>query len=263
MLSKQAFNALLKTLEEPPEHVKFLFATTDPEKLLVTVLSRGLQFNLKRLDEAQIRGQISKILGAENIEADDDAVRQLAHAADGSLRDGLSLLDQAIAYAGGRLDGTTVAAMLGTVDRNRVQALLSALADGDGVRLLDEAAQLAEFSPDWGSVLDALAEALHRIQVKQLVPTVDTGSDAIDIDALAEKLRPELVQLWHQMALTGRRDLGYAPSPRSGFEMSLLRMLAFRPGEAGVQASMPRAAAPASKTSASATRANAPTARCV
>ena len=260
MLSKQAFNALLKTLEEPPEHVKFLFATTDPEKLLVTVLSRCLQFNLKRLDEAQIRGQISKILGAENIEADDDAVRQLAHAADGSLRDGLSLLDQAIAYAGGRLDGTTVAAMLGTVDRNRVQALLSALADGDGVRLLDEAAQLAEFSPDWGSVLDALAEALHRIQVKQLVPTVDTGSDAIDIDALAEKLRPELVQLWYQMALNGRRDLGYAPSPRSGFEMSLLRMLAFRPGEAGVQASMPRAAAPASKTSASATRANAPTA---
>ena len=245
MLSKQAFNALLKTLEEPPGHVKFLFATTDPEKLLVTVLSRCLQFNLKRLDEAQIRGQIAKILGAEGIEADDDAVRQLAHAADGSLRDGLSLLDQAIAYTGGRLDGAAVAAMLGTVDRNRVQALLSALADGDGARLLDEAAQLAEFSPDWGSVLDALSEALHRIQVKQLVPTVETGSDAIDVDALAAQLRPELVQLWYQMALNGRRDLGYAPSPRSGFEMSLLRMLAFRPGEAGAQASPPRTAATA------------------
>ncbi|QIL21007.1 DNA polymerase III subunit gamma/tau [Thermomonas sp. HDW16] len=260
MLSKQAFNALLKTLEEPPEHVKFLFATTDPEKLLVTVLSRCLQFNLKRLDEAQIRGQISKILGAENIEADDDAVRQLAHAADGSLRDGLSLLDQAIAYTGGRLDAAAVAAMLGTVDRNRVQALLSALADGDGQRLLDEAAQLAEFSPDWGSVLDALSEALHRIQVKQLVPTVETGSDAIDIDALATQLRPELVQLWYQMALNGRRDLGYAPSPRSGFEMSLLRMLAFRPGEASAQASLPRAAAATTKPATPVVRSNAPTA---
>ena len=260
MLSKQAFNALLKTLEEPPGHVKFLFATTDPEKLLVTVLSRCLQFNLKRLDEAQIRGQIAKILGAEGIEADDDAVRQLAHAADGSLRDGLSLLDQAIAYTGGRLDGAAVAAMLGTVDRNRVQALLSALADGDGARLLDEAAQLAEFSPDWGSVLDALSEALHRIQVKQLVPTVETGSDAIDVDALAAQLRPELVQLWYQMALNGRRDLGYAPSPRSGFEMSLLRMLAFRPGEAGAQASLPRAVVPSANAAASATRAQAPSA---
>ena len=263
MLSKQAFNALLKTLEEPPEHVKFLFATTDPEKLLVTVLSRCLQFNLKRLDEAQIRGQITKILLAEGIEADEAAVRQLATAADGSLRDGLSLLDQAIAYtgsgvAGGRLDAASVSAMLGTVDRNRIQALLSALADGDGARLLEEAGQLAEFSPDWASVLDALSEALHRIQVKQLVPTVETGSDAIDVDALAARLRPELVQLWYQMALNGRRDLGYAPSPRSGFEMSLLRMLAFRPGEAGVQASIPRAA-PAT-VAATASRASAPTA---
>jgi DNA polymerase-3 subunit gamma/tau len=263
MLSKQAFNALLKTLEEPPEHVKFLFATTDPDKLLVTVLSRCLQFNLKRLDEAQIRGQIAKILLAEGIEADEAAVRQLATAADGSLRDGLSLLDQAIAYtgsgvAGGRLDAASVSTMLGTVDRNRIQALLSALADGDGARLLEEAAQLAEFSPDWASVLDALSEALHRIQVKQLVPTVEASSDAIDVDALAAKLRPELVQLWYQMALNGRRDLGYAPSPRSGFEMSLLRMLAFRPGEAGVQASLPRAA-PA-PVAATAVRASAPNA---
>ena len=236
MLSKPAFNALLKTLEEPPDHVKFLFATTDPEKLLVTVLSRCLQFNLKRLDEQQIRGQIVKILGAEGIEADDDAVRQLAHAADGSLRDGLSLLDQAIAYTGGKLDGAAVAMMLGTVDRNRVQALLAALADGDGARLLDETAQLAEFSPDWAGVLDAVSAALHRIQVKQLVPTVEVESDAIDVDALAASLRPELVQLWYQMALNGRRDLGDAPSPRSGFEMSLLRMLTFRPETTGTHA---------------------------
>src|SRR5690606_12657615 len=234
MLSKPAFNALLKTLEEPPEHVKFLFATTDPEKLLVTVLSRCLQFNLKRLDEEQIRGQIARILAAEGIEADDDAVAQLARAADGSLRDGLSLLDQAIAYTGGRLDGAAVAAMLGTVDRSRVQALLAALADGDGERLLGEAAQLAEFSPDWGSILDAVAEALHRIQVKQLVPAVEVASDAVDVDALAAKLRPELVQLWYQMALNGRRDLGYAPSPRSGFEMSLLRKIGRASGRGSV-----------------------------
>ena len=234
MLSKAAFNALLKTLEEPPEHVKFLFATTDPEKLLVTVLSRCLQFNLKRLDEAQIRGQLTKILMAEGIEADADAVAQLARAADGSLRDGLSLLDQAIAYSGsgaggGRLDGTTVATMLGTVDRTRINLLLGALADGDGRRLLDEVAQLAEFSPDWAGILDAFALALHRIQVKQLVPEAAIEADAVEVEALASALRPELVQLWYQMALNGRRDLGYAPSPRSGFEMTLLRMLAFRP----------------------------------
>ncbi|MFS8138509.1 MAG: DNA polymerase III subunit gamma/tau, partial [Thermomonas sp.] len=242
MLSKQAFNALLKTLEEPPEHVKFLFATTDPEKLLVTVLSRCLQFNLKRLDVEQIRGQIAKILVAENIDADDDAIHQMAVAADGSLRDGLSLLDQAIAYSGGRLDSATIATMLGTVDRSRVQALLSALGDGDGARLLAETADLAEFSPDWGSVLDAISDALHRIQVRQLVPEVEITSDAVDVDGLARQLRPELVQLWYQMALNGRRDLGHAPSPRSGFEMSLLRMLAFRPNS-DVAHTPPRATA--------------------
>jgi len=234
MLSKAAFNALLKTLEEPPAHVKFLFATTDPEKLLVTVLSRCLQFNLKRLDEAQIRGQLTKILTAEAIDADADAVAQLARAADGSLRDGLSLLDQAIAYSGsgsegGKLDGATVATMLGTVDRARINALLAALAGEDGKHLLDEVAALAEFSPDWAGTLDAFALALHRIQVRQLVPDAVIEADAVDVDGLAAQLRPELVQLWYQMALHGRRDLGHAPSPRSGFEMTLLRMLAFRP----------------------------------
>jgi DNA polymerase-3 subunit gamma/tau len=240
MLSKAAFNALLKTLEEPPGHVKFLLATTDPQKLPVTVLSRCLQFNLKRLDEQQIAGQIGMILGAEGIDTDDGAIRQLSRAADGSLRDGLSLLDQAIAYtgagAGGALNDAAVAAMLGTVDRSRVNALLAALGAGDGAALLAEIATLAEFSPDWSGVLDAFADALHRVQVRQLVPGVETQADAIDVDALAMQLRPELVQLWYQMALNARRDLSFAPSPRAGFEMAMLRMLAFRPGSPGPQA---------------------------
>ncbi|MFC3551222.1 DNA polymerase III subunit gamma/tau [Lysobacter cavernae] len=236
MLSKAAFNALLKTLEEPPGHVKFLLATTDPQKLPVTVLSRCLQFNLKRLDETQISGQIGRILEAEGIAAEPGAIRQLSKAADGSLRDGLSLLDQAIAYtgansAGAQLGDAAVASMLGTVDRTRVGALLTALADGDGERLLAEVAALAEFSPDWGSVLEALTDALHRIQVRQLVPEAQVEADGVDVDTLAAQLRAEVVQLWYQMALNGRRDLPLAPSPRAGFEMSLLRMLAFRPAE--------------------------------
>src|SRR6478752_1848833 len=157
MLSKPAFNALLKTLEEPPPHVKFLLATTDPQKLPVTVLSRCLKFNLKRLDEEQITGQVTRILAAEGIAAEPGAIRQLAKAADGSLRDGLSLLDQAIAYTGAStggaaLEASGVATMLGTVDRSRVDALLQALAGGDGAGLLAEVAQLAEVSPDWGGV---------------------------------------------------------------------------------------------------------------
>ncbi|MFC5577579.1 DNA polymerase III subunit gamma/tau [Lysobacter niabensis] len=231
MLSKAAFNALLKTLEEPPEHVKFLFATTDPEKLLVTVLSRCLQFNLKRLDEQQISGQITRILEAEGIPADAGAVRQLSKAADGSLRDGLSLLDQAIAYTGGKLDDAAVAAMLGTVDRARVGELLTALMRGDGAALLAEVGVLAEFSPDWNGVLDGLADALHRVQVRQLVPDAPVEGEGVDIDTLAAALRPEVVQLWYQMALNGRRDLPLAPSQRTGFEMTVLRMLAFRPAE--------------------------------
>ena len=267
MLSKAAFNALLKTLEEPPEHVKFLFATTDPEKLLVTVLSRCLQFNLKRLDEQQISGQITRILEAEGIPAEAGAIRQLSKAADGSLRDGLSLLDQAIAYTGGKLDDAAVAAMLGTVDRTRVGTLLDALSRGDGAGLLAEVGVLAEFSPDWGGVLDALAGALHRIQVRQLVADAPVEGEGVDIEALAAALRPEVVQLWYQMALNGRRDLQYAPSPRAGFEMSLLRMLAFRPAESDAtrapaptsgatrnEAAPARAATPANMSAANAAR---------
>jgi DNA polymerase-3 subunit gamma/tau len=242
MLSKAAFNALLKTLEEPPEHVKFLLATTDPQKLPVTVLSRCLQFNLKRLDEEQIGGQITRILAAEEIPSEDGAVRQIAKAADGSLRDGLSLLDQAIAYTGGQLGDAGVRTMLGSVDRTQVGALLQALADGDGAQMMATIAAVAEFSPDWGGVLEAVAEALHRIQVRQLVPGVATEAEGFDAAVFAGRLRPEVVQLWYQMALNGRRDLYLAPSPRAGFEMSVLRMLAFRPASAGDVA--PAGAAP-------------------
>ncbi len=246
MLSKPAFNALLKTLEEPPGHVKFLLATTDPQKLPVTVLSRCLQFNLRRLDEAQIGGQISRILAAETIAADPGAVALLARAADGSLRDGLSLLDQAIAYTGGQLTEPAVNAMLGTVDRSQVDALLSALAAGDGVALMARIEAVSAFSPDFGHVLDDLAAALHRIQVQQMVPGMAAADDRVDVVGLAARLAADLVQLWYQMAVTGRRDLGLAPSPRTGFEMSLLRMLAFRPaGDAGAALAPPHAAAAA------------------
>ncbi|MEO8742059.1 MAG: DNA polymerase III subunit gamma/tau, partial [Lysobacteraceae bacterium] len=208
MLSKAAFNALLKTLEEPPLHVKFLLATTDPQKLPVTVLSRCLQFNLKRLDEPQIRGQMEKILAAEGMPAEPGALVLLARGADGSLRDGLSLLDQAIAYTAGVLDEAGVRAMLGTVDHARVGALLDALAHADGKALMDEVEALAGFSPDFGQVLDDIAATLHRIQLQQLVPGAaddETDSDDVAVAALATQLAPELVQLWYQMAINGRR----------------------------------------------------------
>jgi DNA polymerase III subunit gamma/tau len=247
MLSRNAFNALLKTLEEPPEHVKFLLATTDPQKLPVTVLSRCLQFNLKRLTPEQIAAQMRMILAAEQIAFDEGAIAQLARGADGSLRDGLSLLDQAIAYGGGTLDNADVAAMLGTVDRTQVVALLAALAAGDGPALLATIDQLAGFSPDFAAVLDELAAALHAIQLRQLVPAAsDAGPE---LAALAATVSAELVQLWYQMAISGRRELPLAPSPRVGFEMALLRMLAFRPhgsgkGAAGDDASASVAPAP-------------------
>ncbi len=249
MLSRNAFNALLKTLEEPPEHVKFLLATTDPQKLPVTVLSRCLQFNLKRLMPEQIAQQMRRILAAEEIAFDDGAIAQLARGADGSLRDGLSLLDQAIAYGGGTLNNDEVAAMLGTVDRAQVGELLEALAAGDGPQLLAAVDRLAGYSPDFSAVLDELAAHLHRIQVCQLVPSA--VDDDEPLRPLAEQVPAELVQLWYQMALSGRRELPFAPSPRIGFEMSLLRMLAFRPiGASGGSDGLPKPAAAALRSSA-------------
>jgi DNA polymerase III subunit gamma/tau len=248
MLSKNAFNALLKTLEEPPGHVKFLLATTDPQKLPVTVLSRCLQFNLRRLDENQIGGQISKILAAENIEVEAAAVKLLARSADGSLRDGLSLLDQAIAYTGGKLTAESVNAMLGTVDNAQVGGLLDALSLGDAAALMVKVEEMSVYSPDFAHVLDDLAIALHQLQCTQLVPGFETEVSSVDFATLASRLGAEQVQLWYQMAVNGRRDLAYAPSPRAGFEMSLLRMLAFRPMTEGETVTAPVAAKTAVKS---------------
>jgi DNA polymerase-3 subunit gamma/tau len=247
MLSKSAFNALLKTLEEPPPHVKFLLATTDPQKLPVTVLSRCIKFNLKRLTPEQIEGQMRQILGAEGVAFDEEAIDVLARAADGSLRDGLSLLDQAIAHGGGALRADDVHAMLGTVERARVRVLLDILANGDGAALLEEIDRIASFAPDFGQVLDELAGILHRIQLLQLVPGA-AGEDDAALLGLAGRVNVEDVQLWYQMAVAGRRDLPLAPSPRVGFEMTLLRMLAFVPaGAESTAASKPSTAAISTK----------------
>ncbi|HET6433914.1 DNA polymerase III subunit gamma/tau [Dyella sp.] len=272
MLSKPAFNALLKTLEEPPPHVKFLLATTDPQKLPVTVLSRCLKFNLKRLLPDQISGQMRHILAAENLAYEDAAIIELARGADGSLRDGLSLLDQAIAYGGGALKADDVRAMLGSVARGQVFGLLQALAAGQGETLMLECARIASYSPDFGGVLDDVAAVLHRIQLMQLVPgyRLEAGdeSGSEQLEALAAQFEPEDVQLYYQIATTGRRDLTLAPDARTGFEMAVLRMLAFRPGEpaqAGSAAPRPAPArapashaAPTPGAAASAPRAAAP-----
>lgn len=248
MLSKNAFNALLKTLEEPPGHVKFLLATTDPQKLPVTVLSRCLQFNLRRLDENQIGGQISKILAAENIEVEAAAVKLLARSADGSLRDGLSLLDQAIAYTGGKLTADSVNAMLGTVDNAQVGGLLDALSLGDAAGLMAKVEEMSVYSPDFAHVLEDLAIALHQLQCTQLVPGFEVEFSSVDYATLASRLGAEQVQLWYQMAVNGRRDLAHAPSPRAGFEMSLLRMLAFRPVTEGETVAVPVTTKPVVKS---------------
>ncbi|HJU07332.1 MAG TPA: DNA polymerase III subunit gamma/tau [Rhodanobacteraceae bacterium] len=254
MLSRNAFNALLKTLEEPPEHVKFLLATTDPQKLPVTVLSRCLKFSLKRLLPEQIAQQMRMILAAEGVKFEDDAIVELSRGADGSLRDGLSLLDQAIAHGGGELRADDVRAMLGTIAGSEVGALLNALARNDGQALLAEADRVSALAPDFGSVLDQLASALHRIQLRQLVPEFSAPGSAGDqqLDALASKLDPEDVQLWYQFALNGRRELPYAPDPRSGFEMTLLRMLAFRGSAEGKASTTSQPAKPIPKESSTA-----------
>ncbi len=250
MLSKNAFNALLKTLEEPPEHAKFLLATTDPQKLPVTVLSRCLQFNLKRLSEEQIAAQVEKILAAEAIGHDAPSVAEIARAGNGSLRDALSLLDQAIAFGGGALRADDVRTMLGTVDRGRIAALLEAVVAGDATALMARIDDIATYAPAFETVLDELAALLHRVQLAQLVP--GSSADEPGVAANAAALHPEHVQLLYQIAITGRRDIGHAPSPRAGFEMSLLRMLAFRPADGGGARAAPADARPAQAPVASA-----------
>ena len=231
MFSAGSFNALLKTLEEPPPHVKFLLATTDPQKVPVTVLSRCLQFTLKRLTPAEIATQLAHILGVEGIPFDTQALALLARAADGSMRDGLSLLDQAIAFGGGRVDAAEVGAMLGTVGRDLTLDLALALVSGDGARLLAEVARVHELTPEVGEVLRELLLLLHRIALYQQVPATlsEDDPDFGPIRDLAQGLSPEDVQLFYQVILLGQQDLPLAPDPRTGLEMVLLRALAFRP----------------------------------
>jgi len=245
MFSNHSFNALLKTLEEPPPHVKFLLATTDPQKLPVTILSRCLQFNLKRLPLEQIRGHLGKVLGDENIPVDEGALTLIARAADGSMRDALSLLDQAIAYGSGKVDADEVRSMLGSIEQDHVLDLLNLLANEDAPGLLTRVGQLAELSPDFGDILAEIISTLHRVALAQTAPAAidDSLGDQEHILALAHRLSPEDVQLYYQIGLNGRRDLPLAPDARGGFEMVLLRMLAFRPVET-MHASTP-AASPA------------------
>ena len=231
MLSNHSFNALLKTLEEPPPHAMFLLATTDPQKLPATVLSRCLQFNLKNMQPEQIVSHLEHILAEEAIKAEPEALALIARAAEGSMRDALSLTDQAIAYGEGRLQGAEVAEMLGTVDRGRVLELVSAILDEDPAAVLQLVEKIAEHAPDYISTLDELSSILHQMTVAQMVPgALDTSwPDQARIVELAARATVDDTQLFWQMAVSGRRDVHLASSARAGLEMILLRMIAFRP----------------------------------
>ncbi|MBK5938958.1 DNA polymerase III subunit gamma/tau [Halochromatium roseum] len=241
MFSASSFNALLKTLEEPPPHVKFVLATTDPQKLPATVLSRCLQFNLKRLLPEQIRDRFVTVLEAESIGFEKPALTLLARAADGSMRDGLSLLDQAIAYGAGQVKVDDVRAMLGTRGGELTLDLLESMAVGDAARVLAEIGRIAELTPDFSAVLVDLIGALHRLALAQQVPSTLLSDDPDDarLDALAKRLSTEDVQLYYQVLLTGQGDLELAPDPRAGLEMVLLRALAFRPASIDSRAPAP------------------------
>jgi DNA polymerase-3 subunit gamma/tau len=231
MLSNSSFNALLKTLEEPPPHVKFLLATTDPQKLPVTVLSRCLQFALKAMSPERVVGHLAAVLEKEAVAFEDSALWELGRAADGSMRDALSLTDQAIAFGNGRLTTAEVRSMLGTIDRDLVFRVLEAVNSGDAAAVLAVCAQLAEQSVDFAGALAELVSALHRVALAQMLPdAVDNAlGDRERLLALAAAMTGEDTQLYYQIALQGRRDLPWAADLRSGFEMTLLRMLAFRP----------------------------------
>ncbi len=235
MLSNHSFNALLKTLEEPPPHVKFLLATTDPQKLPVTVLSRCLQFSLKRLSSNLIGERLKAIGSAEQLEYEPAALALIARSAEGSMRDALSLLDQLIAFGGGALSEVNARAMLGTIDRSHVTKIVEALARGDGADLLAQVKELDLDAPDYDRALVDLGAFLQRLAIVQVVPEAareDEEFDAGTLERLSRAMAPEDVQLYYQIALAGRRDLPMAPDPRLGFEMTLLRMLAFRPDSA-------------------------------
>jgi DNA polymerase III subunit gamma/tau len=255
MLSTHSFNALLKTLEEPPPHVKFLLATTDPQKLPVTVLSRCLQFHLRRLPLAQIQERLAAIAEAEQVEFEPTALRAIARSAEGSMRDALSLLDQVLAFGGGRVIETEVRALLGTLDRRHVEAILNALAAQDGAALMACVAQLDERAPDYDQALGELAASIQRMALLQALPDLrgeDEEQDAM-LAGLAGRFTPEDLQLLYQIAIMARRDLDFAPDARGGFEMALLRMLAFRPESAGPEpASLPPPGVKRAATAASA-----------
>ncbi|WP_199457417.1 MULTISPECIES: DNA polymerase III subunit gamma/tau [unclassified Marinobacter] len=232
MLTNQSFNAFLKTLEEPPEHVKFLLATTDPQKLPVTVLSRCLQFNLKRMTPEHIVGHLKHVLTEETIPFEEPALWLLARAADGSMRDALSLTDQAIAFGNENLSASDVSTMLGTIDQRDIERIVSTLVERDGPGLLAEISRISEFAPDYGVILADLLSLFHRVTMEQVVPgSADNAlGDAAQVQALARQLSAEDAQLFYQTALIGRKDLAVTPDARMGFEMTMLRMLAFRPG---------------------------------
>lgn len=233
MLSRHSFNALLKTLEEPPEYVKFILATTDPQKLPVTILSRCLQFDLKPIESEEIQQQLTYILGQEQVESETRALSLLAHAADGSMRDALSLTDQAIALGNGRVMTDSVTYMLGTLDTDHALRLLAAIGTQQPQEAMDCVSFLAKNGVDWDGLLDQLATQLHRIAMCQVLPeSLDPQhADAEKVRQLSQALDPQDVQLYYQMALKGRRDLPLAPSQRIEVEMVVLRMIAFRPAK--------------------------------
>ncbi len=230
MLSTHSFNALLKTLEEPPPHVKFMLATTDPKKVPITVLSRCLQFQLKNLLPERISTYLGEVLAKEAIEFEAPALSAIARAARGSMRDALSLTDQAVSYGGGQVRERDVLEMLGTIGRDDIEPLLRALLDGKAEAVLARCATLAEQAVDFGEVLSALLSTLHEIAVAQAVGA-EQGNDAAMASGFAASMTPELVQLFYQITLVGLRDLPLAPDPRCGFEMVMLRLLAFEPLE--------------------------------
>jgi DNA polymerase III subunit gamma/tau len=257
MLSNHSFNALLKTLEEPPPHVKFLLATTDPQKLPVTVLSRCLQFSLKRLPAALIGERLKYIATEEKLSFEPAAIALLSRAAEGSMRDALSLLDQLIAFGGGAINEANARSMLGTIDRGHVGRLVEAVARGDGAALMAEVRELDRDAPDYDRALVDLAALLQRVAIVQIIPEAASQDEEFDsnlLSALAQAMSPEDAQLYYQIAVGGRRDLNMAPDPRIGFEMTLLRMLAFRP-EAGAQLTRPTSGASTARAASSASSA--------
>ena len=246
MLTNHAFNAMLKTLEEPPEHVKFILATTDPQKIPVTILSRCLQFNLKQMPVPLIVEHLEKVLAAEKVDYETNALRVLAKAAQGSMRDALSLTDQAIAYAAGKVSEESVRNMLGTLDDSYLIRILDALIAKDGATLLAISNEMGERSMSFSLALQDLSSLIQKIAAAQIVPesVLEDWPEATEIRRLATLLTKEEAQLFYQITITSRPDLSLAPDEQTGFAMTLLRMLAFRPGGGGGGGSAPTPSAP-------------------